>query len=140
MKNVIKKISSIAMAFTLLGTGTALTNTISPKSNTAIIAMAGSNAEPWRYNQPKYGEILKYGCRGEKVKWLQSELNLISQNYKYLGKDLKVDGIYGTETKNRVIAFQKYINSVYGYKYLAVDGIYGPKTGEMFDAVIDGGC
>ena len=57
-----------------------------------------------------------------------------------MGKDLKVDGIYGTETKNRVIAFQKYINSVYGYKYLVVDGIYGPKTGEMFDAVIDGGC
>lgn len=40
MKNVIKKIASIAMAFTLLGTGTAVTRTISPKSNNTITANA----------------------------------------------------------------------------------------------------
>ena len=40
MKNVIKRIASIAMAFTLLGTGTAVTKTISPKSNNTIIASA----------------------------------------------------------------------------------------------------
>lgn len=42
MKNVIKKIASIAMAFTLLGTGTTVTNTISPKSSNTIVADAAS--------------------------------------------------------------------------------------------------
>ncbi|WP_028515186.1 hypothetical protein [Ruminococcus flavefaciens] len=40
MKNVIKKIASIAMAFTLLGTGTAVTKTISPKSDNTLVAQA----------------------------------------------------------------------------------------------------
>ncbi|WP_295093582.1 hypothetical protein [Ruminococcus sp.] len=40
MKNVIKKIASIAMAFTLLGTGTAVTKTISPKSDNTLVASA----------------------------------------------------------------------------------------------------
>lgn len=40
MKNVIKKIASIAMAFTLLGTGTNVTRTISPKSNNTLVASA----------------------------------------------------------------------------------------------------
>ena len=38
MKNVIKKIASIALAFTLLGTGTSVTKTISPDSNNTIAA------------------------------------------------------------------------------------------------------
>lgn len=42
MKNVIKKIASIAMAFTLLGTGTTVTKTISPKSDNTIVAEAAS--------------------------------------------------------------------------------------------------
>ena len=40
MKNVIKKIASIAMAFTLLGTGTAVTKTISPKFDNTLVASA----------------------------------------------------------------------------------------------------
>lgn len=40
MKNVIKKIASIAMAFTLLGTVTAVTKTISPKTDNSIVASA----------------------------------------------------------------------------------------------------
>ena len=43
MKNVIKKIASIAMAFTLLGTGTAVTKTISPKSSNTLVASAGNS-------------------------------------------------------------------------------------------------
>lgn len=42
MKNIIKKIASITMAFTLFGTGTSVTKMISPESNTHIIANAGS--------------------------------------------------------------------------------------------------
>ena len=44
MKNITKKIASIAMAFTLLCAGTAITNTVSPKSdNTIVIANAAHN-------------------------------------------------------------------------------------------------
>ena len=41
MKNAIKKISAIAMAFTLLGVGSTLTKTVAPESNNALIAHAG---------------------------------------------------------------------------------------------------
>ena len=41
MKKAIKKIAAVAMAFTLLGTGTAVTKTISPKSDNTITAHAG---------------------------------------------------------------------------------------------------
>ena len=40
MKNVIKKIVSVAMAFTLLGTGVAISNSISPESNNTLVASA----------------------------------------------------------------------------------------------------
>ena len=40
MKNVIKKVAAVAMAFTLLGTGSAVTKTINPKFDTAITASA----------------------------------------------------------------------------------------------------
>lgn len=40
MKNAIKKIAAAAMAFTLLGTGSAVTKTINPKFDTAITANA----------------------------------------------------------------------------------------------------
>ncbi len=41
MRKIIKKIVAIAMAFTLIGTGTAITKTISPKSDSIIIVYAG---------------------------------------------------------------------------------------------------
>lgn len=44
MKNVIKKIAAVAMAFTMLGTGTAITETIAPKTNNSIVASAASYA------------------------------------------------------------------------------------------------
>ena len=40
MKNVIKRISAVAMAFTLLGTGTVITKKISPKSYNTLTASA----------------------------------------------------------------------------------------------------
>ena len=42
MKNVIKKIAATAMAFAMLGTGTAITKTIAPQFDTAITANAAS--------------------------------------------------------------------------------------------------
>lgn len=40
MKNTVKKIAGFAMAFTLLGTGTVVTKTISPESDNTIVASA----------------------------------------------------------------------------------------------------
>ncbi len=40
MKTTIKKIAAAAMAFTLLGTGTAVTKTIAPKADNTIVAFA----------------------------------------------------------------------------------------------------
>ena len=42
MKNVIKKITATAMAFTLLGAGTTIATTLSPKSYTTLVASACS--------------------------------------------------------------------------------------------------
>jgi len=42
MNTIIKKISAIAMAFTLIGTGTAITKTISPKSNNTLVSYAAT--------------------------------------------------------------------------------------------------
>ena len=38
MNNIIKKVSAIAMAFTLLGTGTSIVKSVSPKSDNTLVA------------------------------------------------------------------------------------------------------
>lgn len=43
MKNIIKKIAAVAMAFTLLGTGSAVTSTISPETANSITASAAQH-------------------------------------------------------------------------------------------------
>ena len=40
MKKALKKLAAVAMAFTMLGTGTAFTNTITPQANNSITAYA----------------------------------------------------------------------------------------------------
>ena len=47
MKNAIKKISAIAMAFTLLGTGTAVSKAINPQTNNALVAHAADAYCPY---------------------------------------------------------------------------------------------
>ena len=58
--------------------------------------------------------LMKLGSRGESVKWLQHELN---KN----GASLKIDGIFGQQTKLAVLLYQK----DHG---LVQDGIVGKKT------------
>ena len=58
--------------------------------------------------------LLKKGSKGESVKWLQWELNK-------RGANLKVDGIFGQQTKLSVILFQK-------DNHLVQDGIVGKMT------------
>ncbi len=54
MKNVIKKIAAVAMAFTMLGTGTAITETIAPKTNNSIVASAASYAPTCNHSSSTY--------------------------------------------------------------------------------------
>lgn len=58
--------------------------------------------------------ILIKGDKGESVKWLQWQLN-------QHGAGLKIDGIFGNQTKLSVLLFQ-------GDHGLVADGIVGPKT------------
>ena len=68
------------------------------------------------YPQPEVTEVLsKYGSRSEEV--LQIQTKLKQWGY-YFGN---VDGIYGTQTQDAVIKFQK-------KNGLRVDGIAGPET------------
>lgn len=66
------------------------------------------------------GTNLELGSFGEKVRQMQSQLNVISNAYPLIPK-IAVDGIFGPNTENAVKTFQK----VFG---LAQDGIVGFKT------------
>lgn len=66
------------------------------------------------------GTNLELGSSGEKVRQMQSQLNVISNAYPLIPK-IAVDGIFGPNTENAVKIFQK----VFG---LAQDGIVGFKT------------
>ena len=59
--------------------------------------------------------LSKYGSRGNEVRNIQTKLKQLGH---YKGS---IDGIYGTNTKNAVISFQKSCG-------LKADGIAGPKT------------
>lgn len=83
MKNAIKKIAAIAMAFTLLGTGTAITKTLNPESaNIGITADAACS-----HNMPhvvSYSDWYEYGPSREMYDWRFNWLSLrIQYKYKY---------------------------------------------------------
>lgn len=99
MKNTIKKIVSVAMAFTLLGTGTVIVKTIAPQSNNTITADAACNHNMPR---PKYGPWKKvenlYGGRYKEkreIKWCCNSCGKVlyttyeTRIMKY-GKDIEV--------------------------------------------------
>lgn len=66
--------------------------------------------------------VIHEGSKGEYVTTLQKYLNIISNQYPSIIK-VKVDGIFGPETKSAVFEFQK----IFG---LAIDGIVGMETWE----------
>ena len=75
----------------------------------AVTRISELNAEGVGYeNLPKqFKGALKEGSRGGEVVTLQYFLNLISPFVDFI-KPLATDGIYGTATKNNVVAFQRY--------------------------------
>ena len=64
---------------------------------------------------------LRYGFSGPDVQRIQVRLNRISNNYPAIPKIYPVDGVFGRETENAVIEFQRIFN-------LATDGIVGNDT------------
>ena len=68
---------------------------------------------------------LLIGSKGLDVKHLQEALNALSLST----NSLKIDGIFGQQTKARVMAFQRSIG-------LKPDGIVGPLTGKALLASV----
>ena len=132
MNNIIKKVSAIAMAFTLLGTGTTIVKSVSPKSDNTLVADASLNLsygdpENWYWaDEPLATDNFYPGCgySGRRVKWVQTAVNYL------LNYGLAIDGSYGPATKNGVMAFQTKYNYKLGASrgYITVDGYFGPQT------------
>ncbi len=72
---------------------------------------------------PYPGYLLRQGARGDNVRTLQRYLNDLSSVYGTL-LPVNVDGAFGPQTRNAVIAFQRMFN-------LTPDGIVGPATWNM---------
>ena len=70
----------------------------------------GSAGNPYKLSK----RLIKYGDKGESVKWMQWELNRH-------GANLKTDGIFLNHTKLALLLFQK-------DHQLTQDAICGPKT------------
>jgi peptidoglycan hydrolase-like protein with peptidoglycan-binding domain len=80
------------------------TNTTTHKSNSST----SNNSSDWT------GQTLRKGNQGEAVKDLQRMLNSVGYN-------IKVDGIFGSETEKAVISFQKSAG-------IQIDGVAGNQT------------
>lgn len=85
--------------------------------NTLVTTVAKWNLDQYDFMR-NYQPILRKGDKGEDVKMLQKALN---KN----GYNLTVDGIFGTNTYNAVVAFQ-------GEKGITKDGIVGNITWSCF--------
>lgn len=87
---------------------------VGPATRSKLVAFLNSSGGTGSGSYPVPTRVLKVGCQGDDVKWLQSSL-------KQLGYSITVDGIFGNGTKSKVIAFQKSAG-------LTQDGIVGPVT------------
>lgn len=66
------------------------------------------------------GTALQMGSLGEDVRVIQEQLNTISNNYPKINK-VRVDGVFGEETRRAVVTFQEIFR-------LSADGIVGFST------------
>lgn len=82
--------------------------------------------------QRQFPKVLQYGDSGSEISVLQYYLSFLGFFYDTLPQ-ISVDGIFGSETKNAVISFQKQFN-------LNTDGIVGRQTWnriqDQYDAVL----
>ncbi len=85
--------------------------------NTQIVSNVQVQSIPNSYP----GTALQIGSIGVSVERIQRQLNRISRNYPLIPKIQSVDGIFGADTRDAVIAFQSTFN-------LEADGIVGKQT------------
>ena len=85
--------------------------------NTQIVSNVQVQSIPNSYP----GTALQIGSIGVSVERIQRQLNRVSRNYPLIPKIQSVDGIFGADTRDAVIAFQSTFN-------LEVDGIVGKQT------------
>lgn len=93
---------------------TKVTAALNTTSNGAVTAAAPVPKATTKCPYSEPSKNVKYGSKGNGVKWVQWYLN------KH-GEKLKIDGSFGTLTKAAVLRFQK-------KRKLYVDGIVGQKT------------
>lgn len=87
----------------------------------------GDSASP---SFPTYpGTPLRLNSRGNDVRLIQERLNFISIYYKSI-PSVSIDGIYGSQTEQSVMAFQRLLG-------LDVDGIVGPQTWNRINEVFN---
>ena len=67
------------------------------------------------------GSPLRVGSSGEDVRTIQQQLNRIRVNYPAIPAIINVDGIFGQQTRNAVLAFQRVFD-------LTEDGVVGKST------------
>lgn len=108
MKNVIKKIASITMAFTLLGTGTAVTKTIAPQFDTSITAHATSCNNCHGGSYYIKNEYTDWKYVGDGISWYYSPLTgrLLPRTYKVYKRTVKTycnlcKKVYSESTEER---------------------------------------
>ena len=80
-----------------------------------------SNAPVQNYVSSYPGTPLRRGSVGPNVVIIQTELNRISQNYPAIPKVSNIDGIFGVQTENALLAFQRIFD-------LNPDGVVGPAS------------
>ena len=80
-----------------------------------------ANAPVRDYVSSYPGTPLRRGSVGPNVVVVQTELNRISQNYPAIPKSAIVEGIFGAQTENALISFQRIFD-------LDPDGVVGPAT------------
>ncbi len=81
------------------------------------------------------GSPVRYGARGENVRYIQNAINTVRRAIPRLGA-VTVDGVFGGATQNQVILFQ----GVFG---LAQDGVVGSRTWSFLSSVaaaVRSGC
>ena len=135
MNKTLKKFSSLAMALTIIGSGTAITKNIFPQFDNTITAEARVYPQyapgPYDVYPTQWDSFYPGYPYSKKVLCIQKMLNYLT------GWGIAQDGYYGKQTFDCVAFVQDKFNqkvvapgkSKFKVK-LRVDGYYGPKTNE----------
>lgn len=109
MKNAMKKIASAAMAFTLLGAGTAITKTVAPEisASTTITAEAANHAHgQFYYDKLAWKELLStQRYRDTKARKITTIKTYVYHYNRYCGQCNKVFYTYTITKTERTVSY-----------------------------------